>query len=46
MSGALVWIYCRGKEPRPFVGQGLRFGLGIALVGVIPLHLIHYAIQP
>ena len=46
MSGALVWIYRRGKESKPFLGQGLRFGLGIALVGVVPLHLIHYAIQP
>ena len=46
MSAALVWIYRRGKESKPFLGQGLRFGLGIALAGVVPLHLIHYAIQP
>lgn len=46
MSGALVWIYRRGKEKKPYLGQGLRFGLGIALVGLVPLYLIHYAVQP
>lgn len=46
MSGALVWIYRRGKEDKPFLSQGLRFGLAVALLCTIPLYLIYYAVQP
>ena len=46
LSGALVAIYRRGKESKPFIGQGIRFGLSIALVSTIPLYLIYYAVQP
>ncbi len=30
--GAFVWIYQRGTEDKPWVQQGLRFGIAIALV--------------
>ncbi len=26
MAGALTWIYSRGAEAKPWLGQGLRFG--------------------
>ena len=29
--GAFVWIYPRGTENKPWVQQGLRFGIAIAL---------------
>jgi len=46
MSGAFVWIYQRGREDRPFVPQGLRFGLAMALLFAVPTFLIYYAVQP
>jgi hypothetical protein len=35
-----------GREAKPFLGQGVRFGLAVAVVGVIPTYLIYYAVQP
>ena len=46
LSGALVWIYSRGVEPRPWPAQGLRFGVAVAFLTVIPTYLIYYVVQP
>jgi hypothetical protein len=46
LSGAFVWVYVRGIEGKPWLGQGVRFGLGIAVLTVIPSYLIYYAVQP
>jgi hypothetical protein len=41
-----TWIYRAGREAKPFLAQGARFGLAIAVVSVIPMYLIYYAVQP
>lgn len=46
MAAAFVWIYARGREPKPWLGQGLRFGLAVALLAVVPIYLIYYTVQP
>jgi hypothetical protein len=46
MAGALVWVYARGAEAKPWLGQGIRFGLVIALLTVIPTYIIYYVVQP
>jgi hypothetical protein len=46
LSGAFVWIYARGVEARSWVGQGLRFGLAVALLTTVPTYLIYFVIQP
>ena len=46
MAGALVWIYSRGAEAKPWLPQGLRFGLAIALLTVVPTYTIYYVVQP
>jgi len=46
MAGAFTWIYARGVEARPWLGQGLRFGLAIALLCVVPIYMIYYVVQP
>ena len=43
---AFVWIYLRGREDRPWLGQGLRFGFMVAVLTQIPTYLIYYAVQP
>ena len=46
LSWALVWIYSRGAEAKPWLGQGLRFGVAVALLTVVPTYLIYYVVQP
>lgn len=45
-SFALVWIYSRGVGPRPWLGQGLRFGVVLSFLTVIPTYMIFYVVQP
>lgn len=45
-SGAFVWIYSRGEEPKPWVAQGIRFGVAVALLAVVPIYMIYYVVQP
>lgn len=43
----MTWLYRFGfSEGRTTAAQGLRFGLAIALLSVVPLHLIYYSVQP
>ena len=45
-AGAFVWIYDRGNEMKPWVQQGIRFGVAVALLAIVPVYLIYYAVQP
>lgn len=46
LAGAFVWIYARGVEPKPWLPQGVRFGVAIALLTIVPTYLIYYVVQP
>ena len=46
MAIGFVWVYIKGKEDKPFLMQGIRFGLAIAVLMTIPTYLIYYAVQP
>jgi hypothetical protein len=45
-SLAFVWIYLHGKEAKPYLAQGLRYGAAIALLATVPVCLVYYAVQP
>lgn len=46
MGFAFTWIYRKGREPgRPWLGQGLRFGVALACA-FVPIYLIYYVVQP
>jgi len=45
-AAGFTWIYLKGKENKPFFGQGVRYGIAIAVLMTIPLYLIYYAVQP
>jgi hypothetical protein len=45
MAAAFVWIYQRGNEDKPWLQQGLRFGIAIALLAPIPTFMIYYTVQ-
>jgi hypothetical protein len=46
LSGAFVWIYARGVEPKPWMAQGTRFGVAVALLTIVPTYLIYFVVQP
>jgi hypothetical protein len=46
LAGAFTWIYSRGVQAKPWLGQGLRFGVAVALLTVVPTYLIYYVVQP
>ena len=43
---AFAWIYMKGREDKPFLFQGARFGLAVAVLATIPTYLIYYVIEP
>ena len=43
---AFAWVYFQGKEDRPWLAQGVRFGIAIALLTVIPTYLIYHVVTP
>jgi uncharacterized membrane protein len=44
---AMTWIYAKGFTAGKSVsGQGLRFGIAVALLVAVPHYLIYYAVQP
>ena len=46
MAGAFTWIYSRGREAKPWLAQGVRYGIAVALLGVVPTYMIYYVVQP
>ena len=46
LSGAFAWIYSRGVEAKPWLAQGVRFGLAVAFLTAIPTYMIYYVVQP
>ena len=42
----LTWVYRMGhKADQPWLGQGFRFGLAVAVLSTIPTYTIYYAVQ-
>lgn len=46
LAGAFTWIYARGVQNKPWLGQGVRFGVAVALLTVVPTYIIYYVVQP
>ena len=43
---AFTWIYFQGKEDKPWLAQGIRFGVAVAALTVIPTYLIYHVVTP
>jgi hypothetical protein len=41
-----VWVYAQGVEDKPWLGQGIRFGILMFLILTVPSFFIAYAVQP
>jgi Sec-independent protein secretion pathway component TatC len=43
---AFAWVYEQGRDDRPWFAQGVRFGIAIAFLTVIPTYLIYHVVTP
>lgn len=41
-----VWVYAKGVESKPWLGQGVRFGIAMWLILAVPSFFIAYGVQP
>jgi hypothetical protein len=46
IAGSFVWIYSRGIEAKPWLSQGFRYGIAVALLTAVPMYTIYYVVQP
>ena len=43
---AFAWIYVQGREAKPWLPQGIRFGIAIAALAIAPTYLIYHVVTP
>ncbi len=43
---AFAWIYVQGREDKPWLMQGVRYGLAIAALAIVPTYLIYHVVTP
>lgn len=41
-----TWIYLQGREDKPWLAQGIRYGIAIALLALAPTYLIYHVVTP
>ena len=47
MGFAFAWIFRQGiTAGRPWLPQGVRFGIAVSLMSAVPMYLIYYTVQP
>jgi hypothetical protein len=43
---AFAWIYVQGRDDNPWLGQGVRFGIAVAALAIVPTYLIYHVVTP
>ena len=43
---AFAWVYVQGKEDKPWLAQGIRYGIAVAALTAVPTYLIYYVVTP
>jgi cytochrome bd-type quinol oxidase subunit 2 len=46
LAFGFTWIYLRGREAKPWLAQGIRYGIAVAVLTTIPTYLIYHAVMP
>lgn len=46
LAGSFVWIYAQGVQDKPWMPQGVRFGIAVALLTIVPTYMIYFVVQP
>jgi hypothetical protein len=44
LSVAFTWIYLKGRENKPWLAQGVRYGLAVACLTYVPTYLIYHVV--
>jgi hypothetical protein len=42
---AFTWIYLKGRENKPWLAQGARYGVAVALLTALPTSLIYHVVS-
>jgi hypothetical protein len=45
-GAAFAWIYLQGIADRPWLAQGIRYGIAVACLAIIPMYLIYHVVTP
>jgi hypothetical protein len=45
-GAAFAWIYVQGREDKPWLAQGVRYGVAIAALAIAPTYLIYHVVTP
>jgi hypothetical protein len=46
-SFGVAWIYQQGVKPgASWLGQGIRFGIALAMISSVYMYLVYYAVEP
>jgi hypothetical protein len=43
---AFAWVYLQGREEKPWLAQGTRYGIAIVCLAIVPTYLIYHVITP
>jgi hypothetical protein len=43
---SLLSLDARGVEAKPWLAQGVRFGIAVALLTTVPTYIIYFVVQP
>ena len=45
-SLGFVWIYAQGVNEKPWLGQGIRYGIAVWVITSLAEYTVYYAVQP
>ena len=45
-GAAFAWIYAQGREDKPWLMQGMRYGFAVAVLAIAPTYLIYHVVTP
>jgi len=43
---AFAWIYLQGIADKPWLAQGIRYGIAVAALAIAPTYLIYHVVTP
>jgi hypothetical protein len=41
-----TWVYLQGREDKPWLAQGTRYGIAVACLAIVPVYLIYHVVTP
>jgi hypothetical protein len=45
-GAAFAWVYLQGIADRPWLAQGVRYGIAVACLAIVPMYLIYHVVTP